>query len=128
MPACTAYELDWIRQAKGLKIFHLNIRSLLLNLDEVKTTLLDGTFDIVALTETWLHSQCCNDLLEVDGFNLYRQDRKTVTTGGCVKRGGGIRIYVKNEFNVVTLPTQYTSNPDLESTHIYLVSWAVIRK
>lgn len=112
------HELDWVRQAKGLKIFYLNIRSLLSNLDEVKATLLDGTFDIVALTETWLHNQCCNSLLEVDGFTLYRQDRKTVTRGGRVKGGGGICIYVKNEFNVVTFPTLYTSNPDLESMHI----------
>lgn len=118
MQPCKSFDIEWVRQTKGLKLIHLNIRSLLLNLDEVKNTLLDGSFDIIALTETWLHSQCCNSLLEVDGYKLFRQDRKTVTPGGRVKRGGGICLYVKNEFNVVTWPTLSSSNLDLESLHV----------
>lgn len=45
-------DLDGVRQAKGEKIVHVNVRSLLPNFDEIKYNFLDGTFDIVALSET----------------------------------------------------------------------------
>ena len=38
---------------KGFKVVHLNIRSLSKHLDEVYLNL--AGFDIIALTETWLH-------------------------------------------------------------------------
>lgn len=112
------FNIDWVKQAKGLKIVHLNVRSLLAKLDEVKTTLLDGSIDIIVLSETWLHSQCSNELLDIDGFKLYRQDRNITIPGGKKKRGGGICIYVKDEFSVTTWPTLSHNNADIESLHV----------
>lgn len=97
---------------------HLNVRSLLSNFDEIKYCFLDGAFDIVALTETWLHSQCSNSLIEVKGYQLFRHDRKVLTTQGRCKRGGGICLYVKDTFKVTLWPGLNISNPDLESYHI----------
>lgn len=58
-----------------MKIVHVNVRSLLPNFDEIKCKFLDGTFDIVALSETWLHKQCSSSLIETNGYHLFRQDR-----------------------------------------------------
>lgn len=97
-----------VKQAEGLKIVHLNIRSLLSNLDEVKVNLLDGCFDIVALSEMWLQCLCLDNLL------VNRRDRQTNALNGKTKRGGGIVIYIKNEFDVTAWPLLSVSNSDLE--------------
>lgn len=108
------YDVEFVKNAKGLKLVHLNVRSLLANIDEVRVNLLDGSFDIVTLSETWLHSQCSDSLLQTEGYTLYRHDRQTKTPGGKVKRGGGIAVYIKDEMNVTVWPLLSVSNSDLE--------------
>lgn len=44
-------ELDCVKSAKGLKILHLNVRSLLKHLEEIKYDLLDGSLDVIILSE-----------------------------------------------------------------------------
>lgn len=107
-------DLDVIKKEKGTKLIHLNIRSLLANLDEVKTDLLDGSLDIVALSETWLHSRCSNGLLQATNYNLIRHDRLTEVSKGRTKRGGGIVVYVRKEYDVRAWPSLSVSNSDLE--------------
>lgn len=80
------YDVDFVKQSKGIKIVHLNIRSLLANFDEIKVNLLDGCFDIVALSETWLHCLCLDSLLQANGYTLYRHDRQTKSLNGKTKR------------------------------------------
>ena len=46
--------------------------------------------DILALSETWLNSTT-NTEVNIQGYNIYRPDRKH-------KKGGGICIYVRNDF------------------------------
>jgi len=46
-------------------------------------------FDIVAITETWAHDQISDTELEVDGFSIFRADRKD-------RAGGGVLLYVKS--------------------------------
>lgn len=109
-----SHVLDTVKREKGIKLVHLNIRSFLANIDEAKVDLLDGLLDIVAFSETWLHSQCSNNLLQVTGYNLFRHDRKTVAQNGKVKRGGGIAVYIRDEFDVRLWPSLNVSNADLE--------------
>ena len=52
---------------KGLTIFHLNIRSLLYKLDQVK---LIKSIDIICITETWLHNNISNHELTIQGYKL----------------------------------------------------------
>lgn len=104
------YDIDIVKEAKGLKLVHLNIRSLLANTDEVRVSLLDGCFDIIALSETWLHAQCLDCLLQAEGYTLYRYDRQTKTTSGKTRRGGGVAVYIKNELNVTVWPLLSVSN------------------
>ena len=82
----------WINsslQKPGLKIGHLNIRSLPKHLDELRIFLQDNPFDVFCLNETWLNSSWHNGELSILGYNLVRKDRKDD------QRGGGTAIYYK---------------------------------
>ena len=71
----------------GLKIGHLNIRSLPKHLDELKILLQDNPFDLLCLNETWLNSTWTDAELQIEGYNLIRTDRFNQ------QRGGGTAIY-----------------------------------
>lgn len=115
LPIDMAYELENVKGTKGVKLVHINARSLLQNFDEIEVSFLDGYFDMVVVTESWLHANCSNNLINAMGYNLYRLDRKIIAPSGHVKRGGGIAIYVKDEFNVTTWANLDISNGDIEA-------------
>ena len=80
----------WINsslQKPGLKIGHLNIRSLPKYLDDLRIFLRDNPFDVICLNETWLNSSWHDGELWVEGYNLVRKDRKDD------QRGAGTAIY-----------------------------------
>jgi len=54
--------------------------------EELEATVLLESYDLIALTETWW-DECHNWNVTVDGYRLFRRDRK-------VKRGGGIALYI----------------------------------
>ena len=76
---------------KGLRIVHLNIRSLSKNFDEL--LILFDSYDIILLSETWLNASFDSKLINRDGFVLFRQDRDTKIN----KRGGGLAAYIRSE-------------------------------
>lgn len=80
-----------------LKIGSLNIRSLLPSILDLRTLIMDHSFDIFLITETWLHEGISNDLIDLEGFRLYRRDRNT--------RGGGLCIYANNKINTAIIQT-----------------------
>ena len=81
-------ELDDIVEAKGLKVVHVNTRSVFNKLDELKLRL--KQFDIIVFTETWLNNMTDDSLLKWEGFNLVRRDRDLIRN----KKGGGVCIYI----------------------------------
>ena len=75
-----------------LYISHINIRSLLANYLDFLDHVSDCDYDIVGVTETWLHNDIESALVQVDNYNFVRVDR----TG---RRGGGVGIFVKSSLN-----------------------------
>ena len=69
-------------------IIHLNIRSIACKFDSFKKliNILDANFQIIGLTETWLHNNNndCSTLKEYEFLGSYRTQ----------KRGGGVGLYV----------------------------------
>ena len=53
---------------------------------------LDGA-DFVSMSETWLHPEYDDDLIQWEGMDLYRQDR-------IRKKGGGIAVYIRSDLDV----------------------------
>ena len=85
--------LEMATTHKGLKIIHLNTRSVFNKLDELKYYL--KNFDIIVFTETWLNSSVSDSLLQWQGFQLVRLDREFLKN----KRGGGVCIYIKSSIS-----------------------------
>lgn len=83
---------------KELKIFFLNVRSLMCHIQDVQTEFLEGSADIFAVGETWLHSNIGDSLINTDGYNFIRLDRQTKRPSGATKSGGGIGVYLKEIF------------------------------
>ena len=78
----------------GLKMVHVNTRSMFKKREDIFDQL-DGT-DIVSMSETWLHEEYDDDLINWDGMKSSgpawsHQDRP-------VQKGGGISVYVRSEF------------------------------
>ena len=48
-------------------------------------------YDVIAVTETWAHTEINNAELAIEGFNMYRMDRKE-------SRGGGVLLYINDTF------------------------------
>jgi hypothetical protein len=79
-----------IPPTEGLKLAHLNIRSLrntahFLQLKELVRT---NRIDVFTISETWLNTTVTNKKLEIDGYKLHRLDR-------LYKKGGGVCAYVR---------------------------------
>ncbi len=67
---------------KGFKIGHLNIRSLVKNIDQLRIYLSNQEYDI-----------CINKInnyeVSIDGYDLVRKDRK--------RTGGGVAMYIETQ-------------------------------
>jgi hypothetical protein len=73
---------------RGLKVSHLNVRSLLPKIDSVRMFINKNPFDVFTLSETWLKTTVTDAEINIPNYLITRQDRKD-------KAGGGIAIYVK---------------------------------
>lgn len=86
----TSYDLADVKSAKDFKVVHMNVGSLLHNVDEINECFLDGALDVVVLTETWLHQNVSDTLIFNPDYTCTRLDRQTVLPSGVRKSGGGI--------------------------------------
>ena len=95
---------------KGFSIAHVNVRSLTKNFNETQVTM-DG-FDVIGVSESWLHDSIASSQIGFEGYTLYRQDR--CQNPQINKRGGGIVAYVKEALspysNLIVQLCNVTSN------------------
>ena len=68
--------IDEFRKQKGFKVVHLNVRSFFSKKESIEHDLLDGTTDILGLSETWLKEGIPNTMLNISKYQLVRQDRQ----------------------------------------------------
>ena len=81
---------------KTFSIFHLNIRSLSKNIDNLQNlvSILKGHFKVIVLTETWCRDTASkNSLLQIPNYTVIH------TTRGDDKQGGGVCMFVRNDLN-----------------------------
>ena len=76
---------------KEFSIAHVNVRSLVRNLKETYTIM--SGFEVICISETWLHDKIMNSLLSFNGYKSYTQDRQGIP--GIKQRGGGLMVYIK---------------------------------
>ena len=83
--------LDDIRKTRGLKIVHINIRSLRHKTDHLQLEGMNNrTVDILTISETWLDNTIKDSEITLPGFICTRTDSIGVKEGY-----GGVAIYVR---------------------------------
>ena len=111
-----------LSREKGLKIVHLNIRSLFRKVDQLRCILEGSNIDIFTISETWLHPNIDSRMIDIEGYTAYRSDRCSDSLG-VKKRGGGLITYIKNgSYSVSSQNAENVSNKDLE------IQWFKIKR
>ena len=81
-----------IGNRKGFKMVHLNVRSLLKKMDQIRLITEGSGIDVLTLSESWLKPHLNTKLVRLKGYHEFRQDRNLKTNKS--KRGGGLITYV----------------------------------
>ena len=83
------------KERSGLGFFHLNVRSLVPKMDMLRIWAHSTDADVFVLSETWLSKSVSDKVINISGYNVFRSDRPN--------RGGGVAIYIKNQYQVNVL-------------------------
>ena len=70
---------------------HLNARSLNKNIIELRELIENADFDAFSVSESWLRSRTPKDRFLINGYNIFRSDRRN-------RRGGGVCCYVRENY------------------------------
>ena len=99
------FDLSLLSSTAGLRVAHLNCRSLLSITDEVSDLIARNSIDVFAMTETWLDSSIEDSEIFQCSFpiNIVRNDRN--------HHGGGVAF-------LVTPGVKFVVRPDLCEGHI----------
>lgn len=89
-----------LRGRPGFKIAHLNVRSLVGKINQLRLDLPNSSLDILSVSETWLTANTEDRLATVQNYDLIRHDRQVIKSNGQVKTGGGLGIYHKDTLDV----------------------------
>ena len=85
----------------GLKCLHLNVSTLLPNIDEVKHLVFSSDIDVLSLNETRLDNSINDQTLNIPNYCLFRNDRN--------RSGGGVALYIKLSLLPVPVDISCTS-------------------
>ena len=80
-----------------LSCMYFNARSIVNKVDELEIYVKEEELDIIGISETWLTEEILTSEISLEGYTLYRKDRKDLVK----TRGGGVALYVKNEINII---------------------------
>lgn len=83
---------------RGFSVAHLNIRSIKSKINELLVILDNTAFDVLTISETWLHALIDDSLIAINGYNIIRQDRENPDKADLTpKKGGGLLTYVSSD-------------------------------
>ena len=74
---------------KNVIISHLNVNSLGSKIMDVKELMFTCKFDVLVLSETKLDASFRQNILDIDGYNCIRQDKRS--------NSGGLIVYISND-------------------------------
>ena len=80
----------------NVNLGHLNINRILHKIHHIREIVSQKHLSILAITETWLTQDISDGAVAVEGYRLFRRDRKTG------QQGGGVCLYVHHQFPIST--------------------------
>ena len=96
----------------------LNATSLKKDIGEVRQYLLsDQSFDVFGIAETRLGPEVHDNIIDIKGYSILRQDRNI--------RGGGVLLYIKDKLKakvLLTSKTEHAKKP-LKPEYIFCSIW-----
>lgn len=101
--------VTWVSSCRGLKILHVNIRSIRKNWSEFEAILqpVNGNFDIIVLTEiSYVHE---GENYKLNGYDTFFKARIN-------KRGGGIALFIKNTFEFIEINNNFVNFEAFQGT------------
>ena len=88
---------------KGMKICHVNTRSLYSKLNQI--SILYDEVDILCCSETWMDNRFSDEMVSLNGKTIFRCDRcSNVSSYIDRPTTGGVCIYLENKFAIFTEP------------------------
>ena len=117
--------LDALQLVKGFKLVHMNVRSLVKKIDQIRIMLHESNLDVLSFSETWLKPHINTKIVELKGYKSIRLDR-VVSAGRPKKynkkRGGGLLLYIneKHVANTESLDTLNLSNNHVEAQWVHI--------
>ena len=88
---------------KGLHFIHINARSLLYKIDELRIISSKTNAAVIGISETWLDDSIFDSELLLPNYTIQRHDRN--------RNGGGVCVYIRNDIS-------FNRRTDLENTDL----------
>lgn len=92
-------------------VFHANVRSLLLSIDDLKVVCYEKSPDVFVVSETWLDPSV-GDEVSIPGYAAVRSDRD--------RHGGGLAVYLKSSIKFQPVSFVVSCHSALESMWLAL--------
>lgn len=88
-----------------ITVFYCNARSIRNKFNELTLQIAHFKYDIIAITETWLHSEVRDPLeaFKIFGYVLVTRDRHD-------REGGGVLFYIRSEINFVVIENEHNES------------------
>ena len=83
---------------KNLVFLHINTRSVLPKMDQLKVWIHSSNPDVLVITETWLRKSVLNTDVDLSSYNLFLQNRSS--------EGGGVAIFNKEHLQCSVVSTK----------------------
>ncbi len=101
--------LQTVSNTIGLKVGRINIRSLLLRIEEIRHILVGQPIDILSVNETFLADSILGLEISIPGYTVHRNDRGS-------RHGGGVALYVRSDLS-------HEPCPDVNTNTVAEVCW-----
>ncbi|XP_071952123.1 uncharacterized protein [Antedon mediterranea] len=81
---------DFMRfKQKGIHILHLNTRSMIPKLPELRDIAYKSKAGIISISETWIDDSVSDNEIKIEGYSVLRRDRD--------RKGGGVCTYISDD-------------------------------
>ena len=69
------HNINSLNAEKGFKLVHWNVCSSIKKIDQIRALALNSPIDVLLISESWLKHHLHADLVSINEFEVFRQDR-----------------------------------------------------